>query len=234
MVHVISKNRYGALNEYKAQTPAFTRSFRAILSIVERVSNDYHCSPEGALALLCEHLPLSEFTPKDSPIHLDIRQDETALKQFLSTAYVSPQMFLLNVIETLLRLPTRNGTEAVALFELARLKLGGLYPSPSSSQPATVQSSSPVTVQPSSSPSVSATTMTSTTTPHTKKVFKTKKRTSPSPSSASLMSEETSSDKLSKLDESLRRSRKTLKQSQETLAKNGQFVPTNPLLGDFL
>lgn len=125
MVHVKAKTKYGGLNEVRKSTTQFIRDFRALMYMIERVSTDYNCSPEASLLLLSEHLPLGKFTPVDEPIHLDIRREEQELREFLSKAYVNPQTYLLSVIEYVLRLPTKNMTEIIGLFEVARMKLGG-------------------------------------------------------------------------------------------------------------
>ena len=39
MVHVTAQSRYGAINTYKANTHGFNRVFRAILAVLEDLSN---------------------------------------------------------------------------------------------------------------------------------------------------------------------------------------------------
>lgn len=48
------------------------------------------------------------------------------------------------------------------------------------------------------------------------------------------MSEPSKADAASKLDDMLKRGKDAVARSQETLAKSGQVVTTNPLLTDFI
>ena len=123
MVHLIAKTRYGGLNEYKKNTYGFARVFRAILTLLEQLSNEWNCSPEGALALVSRHLQVGEFKPVDEPVHLDMRQNEDELRDFLGKSLLGSQLYLLQVADLLLRLDTRDGFKALELIELARIDL---------------------------------------------------------------------------------------------------------------
>ena len=70
MVHVTAQSRYGAINTYKANTHGFNRVFRAILAVLEDLSNTYQCSPEGALALIRPHLTLGSLEVVDEPMDI--------------------------------------------------------------------------------------------------------------------------------------------------------------------
>ena len=250
---MIAKARYGGLNEYKANTFGFSRVFRAILTVLEQVADDNRCSPEGALALVSTHLDLKEFVPVDEPINVDMRHNEDELKAFLNRSLLGRKMYLLRVAETLLRLDTRDGFKALELFELARIEanrgLGltaqvGYFPTAPVTQPNTIvrpvspsapnnqQVTTPVEVI--SEPVVED---------KPKKKFKTKKsekvsvesKTSSKPvSEVPKKSEPPKVDAASKLDDMLKRGKDAVARSQETLAKSGQVVTTNPLLTDFI
>lgn len=251
MVHMIAKARYGGLNEYKANTFGFSRVFRAILTVLEQVADDNRCSPEGALALVSKHLDLKEFVPVDEPINVDMRHNEDELKAFLNRSLLGRKMYLLRVAETLLRLDTRDGFKALELFELARIEANrgltaqvGYLPTTPVVQPNTiVQPVAPIVpnnqhvttpVEVSSEPVVED---------KPKKKFKTKKseKVSVEPTTSSKpvsevpkKSEAPKADAASKLDDMLKRGKDAVARSQETLAKSGQVVTTNPLLTDFI
>lgn len=251
MVHVIAKARYGGLNEYKANTFGFSRVFRAILTVLEQVADDNRCSPEGALALVSKHLDLKEFVPVDEPINVDMRHNEEELKAFLGRSLLGRKMYLLRVVETLLRLDTRDGFKALELFELARIEANrdltiqvGYLPTIPAAQPTTiVQPAAPITPNnPHVTTSVDVVSEQSSEA-KPKKKFKTKKsekvyvepKTSSKPISEVLvMSEPSKADAASKLDDMLKRGKDAVARSQETLAKSGQVVTTNPLLTDFI
>lgn len=218
MVHVIAKTRYGGLNEIRKNTPQFIRAFRGLLTLLERVSDDYDCSPEAALLMLSEYLPLGDFEEVDDPIHLDVRHEQDKLKSFLNKCYSSPQGYLLSVIETILRLPVTNMTEVIAQFDLARLKLGGLVQRTDRSDEPIQKETLGEQIEP-------------------KRKFKTKKvkENIVKPKEQKVVDRPPQIDSgLSKLDKALARSKETLARSKETLAESGQVVPTNPLLNDFL
>lgn len=222
MVHVIAKTRYGGLNEIRKNTPQFIRAFRGLLILLERVSDDYNCSPEAALLMLSEYLPLGDFEEVDDPIHLDVRHEQDKLKSFLSKCYSSPQGYLLSVIEIILRLPITNMTEVIAQFDLARLKLGGWTTTPQTGR----------SDEPSQKETISEQV-------EPKRKFKTKKVNEnivkPKEQKPKVVDRPPQIDSgLSKLDKALARSKETLARSKETLAESGQVVPTNPLLNDFL
>ena len=205
LVHMIAKARYGGLNEYKANTYSFSRVFRAVLTVLEQTSNEHQCSPEGALALLSKHLQLSEFVPVDEPVHVDIRHDEATLRSFLDKSLLGRKIYLLRVAETLLRLPTRNGYEALDQFELAHLAARTNTQTVEVEKPAPV--SAPIKTQP-------------------KKQFKTKKMEE---------TVTKLDDVLQRGKSTVAKSKEVLARSdKETLASSGQVVKTNPLLNDFL
>lgn len=214
MVYVKASTKYGGLNIIKKNTPSFARSFRGLLSILESVSDEMNCSPETALLLLSEHLPLGEFKGIDDPVYVDIRHDEQ-LRRFLDKAIVGTQQYLISVIETVLRLNTTDMTAIVAQFDLARMKLNGFVIK--QTDKTNEQTKQPVD--------------TSDEEPKPRKRFKTKKVHNPE------QPQEVKPpviDKLSKLDDSLKRSKAALARSKETLAESGQVVVANPLLNDFL
>lgn len=245
MVHLIAKTRYGGLNEYKKNTYGFARVFRAILTLLEQLSNEWDCSPEGALALIARHLQVGEFEPVDEPVHLDMRQNEDELKEFLSKSLLGSQLYLLQVADLLLRLDTRDGFKALELIELARIDL---RQSPNEVTSVEVTSTSegsnkdvgeskkldnnPVSTQESEQPS---------------KRFKTRKRelaasdSREKPTSKPVKKESRKIQKevldvepVSKLDEAIKRGQDAVARSKETLAQSGQVVTTNPLLTNFL
>lgn len=235
MVHVTSQSRYGAINTYKANTYGFNRVFRAILAVLEELSDTYECSPEGALALIRPHLTLGDLEVVDEPMDVDIRHDEEGLKKFLQKAHLGRQGFLLQVVDLLVRLQTRDGYEALSQIELAAINARGTLqvartvsdkPSPSKMSEAPVgQSSTP------------------------KRTFRTRKVTNDAPqvntstpvpketkrpSTTSRATKTKDSDNQDDLNQLLQRSRNTLAKTKETLAQTGQVVTTNPLLNDFI
>ena len=243
MVHLIAKTRYGGLNEYKKNTYGFARVFRAILTLLEQLSNEWNCSPEGALALVARHLKVGEFEPIDEPVHLDMRQNEDELRKFLGKSLLGSQLYLLQVADLLLRLDTRDGFKALELIELARIDLRR----------------EPV-VEATSDEGLEITNISSTNTLESKKPvdksvtpidddppqkrFKTKKRESvatsestekpPKKESKKVAKEVSSEEPVSKLDEVIKRGQDAVARSKETLAQSGQVVTTNPLLTNFL
>ena len=242
MVHLIAKTRYGGLNEYKKNTYGFARVFRAILTLLEQLSNEWNCSPEGALALVARHLKVGEFEPIDEPVHLDMRQNEDELRKFLGKSLLGSQLYLLQVADLLLRLDTRDGFKALELIELARIDLRR-----DPTDVTTVEASEIVKVssedttesnssidEPSHSVGVG----------QQQKRFKTKKRKPAAVSKSIEKPVEKESRKVtkdipneepvSKLDEVIKRGQDAVARSKETLAQSGQVVTTNPLLTNFL
>ena len=242
MVHLIAKTRYGGLNEYKKNTYGFARVFRAILTLLEQLSNEWNCSPEGALALVARHLKVGEFEPIDEPVHLDMRQNEDELRKFLGKSLLGSQLYLLQVADLLLRLDTRDGFKALELIELARIDLRR-DPTDVTTVEASkiVKVSSEDTTESDSSvdelsPSVEV--------GQQQKRFKTKKRKPAAISKSIEKPVEKESRKVtkgipneepvSKLDEVIKRGQDAVARSKETLAQSGQVVTTNPLLTNFL
>lgn len=234
MVHVTAQSRYGAINTYKANTHGFNRVFRAILAVLEDLSNTYECSPEGALALIRPHLTLGPLEVVDEPMDVDIRHDEGGLKRYLEKAHLGRQGFLLQVVDLLVRLETRDGYEALSQIELAAIKARGsvLVQTPVEQPtvaPVSTQTEAPEPVQSSS-----------TTTDKPKKTFRTRKAsTRPAPKVTPEKPSKVTSKKTTDAPEDdfgqlLQRSRDTLAKTKETLAQTGQVVTTNPLLNDFL
>ena len=243
---MIAKARYGGLNEYKSNTFGFSRVFRAILAVLEQVADDNRCSPEGALALVSKYLDLKEFVPVDAPINVDMRHNEEELKAFLGKSLLGRKMYLLRVAETLLRLDTRDGFKALELFELARIEANRGLGTTVVTIPMTAPVSQPVSQpskpinQPAARPVEVVETITEA---KPKKQFKTKKsekapvgsKTPSKPvSEVPKKVETTNADAASKLDDMLKRGKDAVARSQETLAKSGQVVTTNPLLTDFI
>ena len=235
MVHVTAQSRYGAINTYKANTHGFNRVFRAILAVLEDLSNTYQCSPEGALALIRPHLTLGSLEVVDEPMDVDIRHDEEGLKRYLEKAHLGRQGFLLQVVDLLVRLETRDGYEALSQIELAAIQARGTVVIQTLVEQPTV---APVTTQTETPEPVRSS---STTTDKPKKTFRTRKAsTSPTkvtPEKPSkVTSNKTPTDTSSEDDfgQLLQRSRDTLAKTKETLAQTGQVVTTNPLLNDFL
>ena len=242
MVHLIAKTRYGGLNEYKKNTYGFARVFRAILTLLEQLSNEWNCSPEGALALVARHLKVGEFEPIDEPVHLDMRQNEDELRKFLGKSLLGSQLYLLQVADLLLRLDTRDGFKALELIELARIDLRR-----DPTDVTTVEASEIVKVssedttesnssidEPSNSVGVE----------QQQKRFKTKKRKQAAISksiekpvekeSREVTKDIHNEEPVSKLDEVIKRGQDAVARSKETLAQSGQVVTTNPLLTNFL
>ena len=242
MVHLIAKTRYGGLNEYKKNTYGFARVFRAILTLLEQLSNEWNCSPEGALALVARHLRVGDFEPIDEPVHLDMRQNEDELKEFLGRSLLGSQLYLLQVADLLLRLNTRDGFKALELIELARIDLrrtpvetamvakSEIVESPNNDIEEYITSKEHL--QPIAEAEQS------------QKRFKTRKRENVSvnePSKKSIRKEPHKVAKevaeiepVSKLDEVIKRGQDAVARSKETLAQSGQVVTTNPLLTNFL
>ena len=235
MVHVTAQSRYGAINTYKANTHGFNRVFRAILAVLEDLSNTYQCSPEGALALIRPHLTLGSLEVIDEPMDVDIRHDEEGLKRYLEKAHLGRQGFLLQVVDLLVRLKTRDGYEALSQIELAAIQARGSVLVQTPVEQPTVAPVSTQTETPEPIQSVS------TTTDKPKKTFRTRKASTP-PTKVTpekppkVTSNKTPTDTSSEDDfgQLLQRSRDTLAKTKETLAQTGQVVTTNPLLNDFL
>ena len=242
MVHLIAKTRYGGLNEYKKNTYGFARVFRAILTLLEQLSNEWNCSPEGALALVARHLKVGEFEPIDEPVHLDMRQNEDELRKFLGKSLLGSQLYLLQVVDLLLRLDTRDGFKALELIELARIDLRRDPTDVTTVEPSEiVKVSSEDTTE---SNSLIDESSHSVEVEQQQKRFKTKKR-KPAAISKSIEkpvekeSREVTKDipnegPVSKLDEVIKRGQDAVARSKETLAQSGQVVTTNPLLTNFL
>lgn len=235
MVHVTAQSRYGAINTYKANTHGFNRVFRAILAVLEDLSNTYECSPEGALALIRPHLTLGSLEVVDEPMDVDIRHDEEGLKRYLEKAHLGRQGFLLQVVDLLVRLKTRDGYEALSQIELAAIQARGAVVVQTPVEQPTV---APVSTQTKVSEPVQSV---STTTDKPKKTFRTRKASTsptkvtpekpPKVTSNKIPTDTSSEDDFGQL---LQRSRDTLAKTKETLAQTGQVVTTNPLLNDFL
>lgn len=234
MVHVTAQSRYGAINTYKANTHGFNRVFRAILAVLEDLSSTYQCSPEGALALIRPHLTLGPLEVIDEPMDVDIRHDEEGLKRYLEKAHLGRQGFLLQVVDLLVRLETRDGYEALSQIELAAIQArGSVVIQTPVEQPTVTQVSMQTEVaEPVQCPPVQPTT-----TDKPKKTFRTRKTSTtstkgtPEKPSKVTSKEPSSEDDFGQL---LQRSRDTLAKTKETLAQTGQVVTTNPLLNDFL
>lgn len=238
MVHVTAQSRYGAINTYKANTHGFNRVFRAILAVLEDLSNTYQCSPEGALALIRPHLTLGPLEVVDEPMDVDIRHDEEDLKRYLEKAHLGRQGFLLQVVDLLVRLETRDGYEALSQIELAAIQARGtIVAQLPVEQPTVTQVSTQTEVsEPVQSPLAQPTRA-----DKPKKTFRTRKASTP-PTKVTpekppkVTSNKTPTDTSSEDDfgQLLQRSRDTLAKTKETLAQTGQVVTTNPLLNDFL
>lgn len=232
MVHVTAQSRYGAINTYKANTHGFNRVFRAILAVLEDLSNTYECSPEGALALIRPHLTLGSLEVIDEPMDVDIRHDEEGLKRYLEKAHLGRQGFLLQVVDLLVRLETRDGYEALSQIELAAIKARGtMIPSVSEAVEASKEVTAPEPVQRSSR----STEKSNVSAEKPKKTFRTRKSTTITPKPKVVEPSTTKTDApTDDFGQLLQRSRDTLAKTKETLAQTGQVVTTNPLLNDFL
>jgi len=242
MVHLIAKTRYGGLNEYKKNTYGFARVFRAILTLLEQLSNEWNCSPEGALALVSRHLQVGEFKPVDEPVHLDMRQNEDELRDFLGKSLLGSQLYLLQVADLLLRLDTRDGLKALELIELARIDLRRDPVEMTMVDKSVIVESSDSNIKESIKPKENSQPIVET--EQSQKRFKTKKRENISvvePSkkpvqkeSHKIKKEIAEVESVSKLDEVIKRGQDAVARSKETLAQSGQVVTTNPLLTNFL
>lgn len=245
MVHVTSQSRYGAINTYKANTYGFNRVFRAILAVLEELSDTYECSPEGALALIRSHLTLGELEVVDEPMDIDIRHDEEGLKRYLQKAHLGRQGFLLQVVDLLVRLQTRDGYDALSQIELAAIHARGtlqlvsaVSEKPSGSEKSSVPETSIAPENQSSTPKRTFRTRKAATSANDEDISKpvrseTKptKRTTKPRSQTTQTKDSNGQDDLGQL---LKRSRDTLAKTKETLAQTGQVVTTNPLLNDFI
>lgn len=245
MVHLIAKTRYGGLNEYKKNTYGFARVFRAILTLLEQLSNEWNCSPEGALALVSRHLQVGEFKPVDEPVHLDMRQNEDELRDFLGKSLLGSQLYLLQVADLLLRLDTRDGFKALELIELARIDLRRDPVEMTMVDKSVIVESSDSNIKESIKPKENSQPIVEIVeTEQSQKRFKTKKRENISvvePSkkpvqkeSHKIKKEIAEVESVSKLDEVIKRGQDAVARSKETLAQSGQVVTTNPLLTNFL
>lgn len=242
MVHLIAKTRYGGLNEYKKNTYGFARVFRAILTLLEQLSNEWNCSPEGALALVSRHLQVGEFKPVDEPVHLDMRQNEDELRDFLGKSLLGSQLYLLQVADLLLRLDTRDGFKALELIELARIDLRRDPVEMTMVDKSVIVESSDSNIKESIKPKENSQPIVET--EQSQKRFKTKKRENISvvePSkkpvqkeSHKIKKEIAEVESVSKLDEVIKKGQDAVARSKETLAQSGQVVTTNPLLTNFL
>lgn len=242
MVHLIAKTRYGGLNEYKKNTYGFARVFRAILTLLEQLSNEWNCSPEGALALVARHLQVGDFEPVDEPVHLDMRQNEDELRDFLSKSLLGSQLYLLQVADLLLRLDTRDGFKALELIELARIDLRRDPVEMTMVDKSVMVESSNGNIEESTKSKENSQSIAET--EQSQKRFKTRKRENVSvvePSkkpvqkeSHKIKKEITEIEPVSKLDEVIKRGQDAVARSKETLAQSGQVVTTNPLLTNFL
>lgn len=237
MVHVTAQSRYGAINTYKANTHGFNRVFRAILAVLEDLSNTYQCSPEGALALIRPHLTLGSLEVIDEPMDVDIRHDEEGLKRYLEKAHLGRQGFLLQVVDLLVRLKTRDGYEALSQIELAAIQARGTVVIQAPTEQPTV---APVSTQTEAPEPVQSPLAQPTTADKPKKTFRTRKASTTSapkvtPEKPSkVTSKKTTDAPEDDFGQLLQRSRDTLAKTKETLAQTGQVVTTNPLLNDFL
>jgi len=242
MVHLIAKTRYGGLNEYKKNTYGFARVFRAILTLLEQLSNEWNCSPEGALALVSRHLQVGEFKPVDEPVHLDMRQNEDELRDFLGKSLLGSQLYLLQVADLLLRLDTRDGFKALELIELARIDLRRDPVEMTMVDKSVIVESSDSNIKESIKPKENSQPIVET--EQSQKRFKTKKRENISVVEPSKKPVQKESHKIKKeiaevesvlkLDEVIKRGQDAVARSKETLAQSGQVVTTNPLLTNFL
>lgn len=245
MVHVTSQSRYGAINTYKANTYGFNRVFRAILAVLEELSDTYECSPEGALALIRPHLTLGELEVVDEPMDIDIRHDEEGLKRYLQKAHLGRQGFLLQVVDLLVRLQTRDGYDALSQIELAAIHARGtlqltraVSEKPSGSEKSFVPETSLAPENSSSTPKRTFRTRKAATSTNDEDISKSvqtetkpTKRTTKPRSQTTQTKDPSGQDDLGQL---LKRSRDTLAKTKETLAQTGQVVTTNPLLNDFI
>jgi hypothetical protein len=239
MVHVTSQSRYGAINTYKANTYGFNRVFRAILAVLEELSDTYECSPEGALALIRPHLTLGELEVVDEPMDIDIRHDEEGLKRYLQKAHLGRQGFLLQVVDLLVRLQTRDGYDALSQIELAAIHARGTLQSVSAvSEKPSGSETSIVLENQNSTPKRTFRTRKAATSANDEDISKSvqtetkpTKRTTKPRSQTTQTKDPSGQDDLGQL---LKRSRDTLAKTKETLAQTGQVVTTNPLLNDFI
>lgn len=241
MVHLIAKTRYGGLNTYKKNTYGFARVFRAILTLLEQLSNEWNCSPEGALALVSRHLQVGDFEPIDEPVHLDMRQNEEELRAFLDKSLLGTQLYLLQVADLLLRLDTRDGFKALEMIELARIDLRR-EPIESDNRSLISEDIESKEVAPTLEDEVVSRGKKDVD-KNPQKRFKTKKRDSvvdkvQKPSTVKVVNTHKpiveDPEPVSKLDEVIKRGQDAVARSKETLAQSGQVVTTNPLLTNFL
>ena len=156
---------------------------------------------------------MGDFEPIDIPIRIDIHEDSDELRDFLNRASLGRSLYVLQVCETLLRLPTRNGIEALFLFEEIAADFGSDVPTPISVE---VKDTVPQTPRQRRLKESNASLPKS-------EVAESRKRNRPA-----------SGKPTTEIDNILERSKATLAKTKETLAESGQVVTTNPLLSDFL
>lgn len=237
MVSIRIKTKYGGINEYKANTYGFSRILRSIFAVLERLCKNEQVTPEGALALLMQELPLQpSFTPVDDYVRVDMRHDDASLQAFLGKTSIGKHLYLTRVMEVLLRLDTRDGLEALDAFELAAIKVqrslaplsGQMVKAPSEEVEKVTEDVKPKDA-PSQMDKPKDTPNQTVKKPIEKKAKKptTKKATKATPT-------QTTPPSYTKLDDALARGRAAIQRSRETLAESGQTVATNPLLNDFL
>lgn len=237
MVSIRIKTKYGGINEYKANTYGFSRILRSIFAVLERLCKNEQVTPEGALALLMQELPLQpSFTPVDAYVRVDMRHDDASLQAFLAKTSIGKHLYLTRVMEVLLRLDTRDGLEALDAFELAAIKVqrslaslsGQTVKKPSEGVEKVTEDVKPKGTH-------SQTDKLKDTQSQTVKKPTEKKAKKPTTKKATkVTSTQTTSSSYTKLDDALARGRAAIQRSRETLAESGQTVATNPLLNDFL
>lgn len=249
MVSIRIKTKYGGINEYKANTYGFSRILRSIFAVLERLCENEQVTPEGALALVMQELPLQpSFTPVDDYVRVDMRHDDASLQAFLAKTSIGKHLYITRVMEVLLRLDTRDGLEALDAFELAAIKvqrsLASLSGQTVKKPPEVTEEAKDVkpkdtqsqTVKPKDTPS--QTEKPKDTPSQTVKKSIEKKAKKPTTKKAikgtKVTPTQTTPSSYTKLDDALARGRAAIQRSRETLAESGQTVATNPLLNDFL
>ncbi len=103
----------------------FNRVFRAILAVLEDLSNTYECSLKAHFSFSFDlHLTLGPLEVVDELMDVDIRHDEEGLNDIWKGPFGSARV-LAQVVDLLVRLKTRDGYEALSQIELAAIQARG-------------------------------------------------------------------------------------------------------------
>lgn len=251
-MEILVNHPYGEIADYKEQTPQFNRVLTSIVGSLMSLSLSADVRAETSLALVRKYLPLkNDFRPDDRKVRVLILDDKVA--HFMQSSHLGKRLYLLQIVECLVRLGTRSGFEALALFEEAVVKARfdlGLAGQVTPNQNLVTERVSTNTVTPTSKtrkkPPVKK--------PVNEETNKPKKRFSVKPSEKPLGDEVTPhtptdpvQEKPAKTkrqssttventekDNTLSRIDQAINRGKETLAEAGQIIQKNPLVDQFM